>query len=522
MENMKFKFLFVIIVIFITISCATSEPAVTDGESTETVQEKRQDNPFLTSSNNLTSSGGTNQTERSGENRTSPRSFTLFNGEGGKGIVIAVPTPGIRGGGTQDAWMPQLFQDLITGDLARFSAMTVLDRSNETLSRAEQQQSLSGDYSETDYIRIGNITNSKYIVAGSILKVSETYTVSFRINNVETNEIQATFSKQYTYQDIEKGLAAKEAARELLFGMGVELTADGEATLLAITETQVRSTAQLARGMTAEKNGNIVEALAFLSDALDTNTTRTEANRHIQTFFVNISTSNIRDRINYASTQKEKWEKIFADLKIYIRENLPIFIYDFSKVEDTINTTIKNVRFKVSPGIKVVPNRAVLMVYKTILDNWFRIKQMEENREWAGGFGISLPKGGLSDAGGYYNLLFEYAADIGLYDDYGDRVANFRLADRPRLEIYYFDSNGRPVPNFSVVAQRKYYDNAKFVPISCDVPFDNITDNLKPRIDRVYFLPRSSRAGIPFKKQVSVMTIPEWEQWLQLQAAEVR
>jgi len=122
-----------------------------------------------------------------------------------------------------DAWIPQLFQDLITGDLARFSAMTVIDRSNEQMVLAEQGLSAGGNYSDNDYVRMGNLTNARYIVAGSINNVSGRYNVSFRVNNTETNEIRATFNKPYSVTDIESGLAAKEAVRELLAGMGIQL-----------------------------------------------------------------------------------------------------------------------------------------------------------------------------------------------------------------------------------------------------------------------------------------------------------
>jgi TolB-like protein len=465
------------------------------------------------------------KTKAAAEDTPSYQGVPLYNGDGGRGIVIAVPAPDIRGGSVQDAWMPQFFQDLITGDLARFSAMTVVDRSNEALVRAEQQLSLSGDFSEDDYVRIGNMTNAKYIVAGSILKVSNVYTVSFRINNVETNEVQATFGKQYSYQDIENGLAACEAARELLAGMGVELTRAGETALLTVPEVQVRSTAQLARGMMAEKNGGIVEALAFLSEAVDAGTTRTEANQHIQNIFADIPVGSIQERINYAVAQEAKWRKIFADLRVYIRENLPVFIYDFSSIEDTIDTRSEKVTLRVSPGVKVIPNRTVLFVSKTELDNWFHISGMEENKDWVKNVRFRegpLSSNSLGDSE-TYNLRFLYSIDIGLYDDYGDRVEDsWQFAGTPlplRINISYLmrNSTSSPDPDFRITTQRKYYDNAMFYPFQFTVPFDNITDTLSPKIEqRSYVHLRSSKELL----NVPVMTTAEWEQWLHLQEAE--
>jgi TolB-like protein len=275
----------------------------------------------------------------------------FYTGDGGRGIVIAVPAPVMRNVTANDGWMPQLFQDLITGDLARFSAMTVIDRSNEQMVIAEQNLSASGNYSDNDYVRMGNLTNARYIVVGSIQNISGRYNVSFRINNTETNEIRATFNKAYSPSDIETGLAAKEAVRELLRGMGIRLTATGERTLLTVQAVEARATTQLARGMAAAKSDNIVQALAFLSDALESNTTRAEANRNIQSFFTAIPTGSIRERANFAIAQKEKWQKIFTDLDLYLYGNLPIFIYDFSAVEDRINISSNSVSLTIRPGI---------------------------------------------------------------------------------------------------------------------------------------------------------------------------
>jgi hypothetical protein len=441
----------------------------------------------------------------------------LFVGNGGKGVIVAVPAPIIRNGTIADNWMPQFIQDLITGDLARFSAMTVLDRVNEQLAIAEQQLSESGFYSDENFTAIGNMTNAEYLVAGNIQNISGSYMITFRINNIVTNEVQTAFSQRYSLQDIENGKAVKEAVWELLYGMGIELTPTGKQLLLDEqgTQPQVQATRNLAHGMVAEKSENIIEALAFLSGAIDFEETKTEANRHIQNFFIDAPTSGIRERANYALTQKTKWEKIFSELKIYIREHLPVFIYDFSLIEDTFDVRSKEVTIYVSPGIKVIPNQTVLFVYKTILDNWFRIRAMEENKEWARA--IHLPGGSLSTMPNSYNLSFTYFISIGLFDDYGDRIASFRLYGSPlRLNYNYLaDNETRINSSFQVLAQHKYYDEKKFEKILCRTPVDKITDTITPRIERVYLSYTDNRRDTQLN--YPVFTIESWQEWLILQ-----
>jgi hypothetical protein len=351
---------------------------------------------------------------------------------------------------------------------------------------------------------MGNLTNAQYIVAGKISKIAGNYSVSFRINHTGTNEIKTAFDRTYPLKDIESGLAPKEAVRELLAGMGIQLTEDGEKSLLAIQKTVVRASAQLAKGMAAEKNGDLVEALAHFTGALETDSGMREASAHIQNFSGAVPTGNIRERAEFAQAQKQKWEKIFADLRIYIQENLPIFIYDFSTIEDKFNSRYNNVTITVSPGVKVVPNRTVLLVYKTILDSWFHIRAMEENKEWVSA--VRGPRGALSNV--IYNLDFPFSYEIGLYDDYGDRIANFRWYGSPPGLHYNYTSS------FQVFAQHKYFNDTQFGKIVYTVPLDKITDTITPKIERIYYSTTNAAGKKTVHNTYPVLSVVEWQDWL--------
>jgi len=417
-----------------------------------------------------------------------------YSGDGGKGITIAVPRPVMQNSTRADNWMPQLFQDLLTGDLAKFSAMKVIDRANEQMVLAEQNNSASGNYSDDDYIKIGNLTNAQYIVAGNIQNVSGRYNVSFRINNTETNEIKATFNKAYPIGDIETGFAAKEAVKELLAGMGVTLTEAGEESLLVIQQVEVRATTYLAKGMAEEKKGSDVEALAFYLQALESNPRMNEAEKHIQSFATMPLGASIRERANHAQLQIDRWNKIFNDLELYVRTNIPICVYDFSIVEEKINVSYNRVELTLKPGRKIVPNRTVLLVYKTVFDNWNKEQNKPENKDWVGNVKIKLSR----------IDIFYYTFDCGIYDDYGDRIASCHNynAMAPQANIKFSRTD-------QVIAQHKYFDDEKFVPVPCSVPLNKVTDTLTPKIERVYYMWNNRRIDIPF------MSVSEWQTWVQ-------
>ena len=426
----------------------------------------------------------------------------LYTGSNGKGLVIAVPAPSMSGANRVNDWMPQLFQDLITTDLSKYSAMTVLDRLNESMVLAEQRLSASGNYSDDDYIAMGKLTNARFIVAGTILGLSGHYSVSFRINNTETNEVKASFSGQYEAADIESGLAAKEATRELLAGMGVELSSEGERQLLAIQKNSVRSQLKLAQGMAAEKNNDLVDSLKYFLEARGADSKNREAAQHIQNFAQGAAGANIRERANWANTQKEKWEKIFDDLGNYAYDNLLIVVYDFGTITDKIDMKNNRVNITVTPGIKFFPNSEVLSVWKTVMDRWEEIKNLDENKIWVNTLSIKIHNEKYFFARNEIGPYYSYYANIELYDADGISIAQVRN-DR-KVQIKY-------EKNLQVLPQNRYFNNYTFRQVDFhNINISDITDDLSIKVGNIYYEYGHQKFTVP----ALVMSQAKWEAWL--------
>lgn len=120
------------------------------------------------------------------------------------GKAIAIPAPQFQKSTASDAWIPQFLQDTLTGHFASFSGMTVLDRKNEAAVIAEQKLSESGYYSADNAAAFGQMTNAEYVLTGSIQKLPTRYALSFRVNDITTNEIKASFNGQYGMSDIDR------------------------------------------------------------------------------------------------------------------------------------------------------------------------------------------------------------------------------------------------------------------------------------------------------------------------------
>ena len=259
-------------------------------------------------------------------------SLPLWSGDGGRGISLAVLEPTGRGVSQNEQWMLSLIQSSITGDFNKYSAMTIVDRQNLEKILAEQMQSISGNYSDDDYIRIGRLTNAKYILGGSVSRTANTFMLELAVTDVESGVRKASLSPTpVTPVALENLSAVKEASAELLRQMGVNLTSAGLAELkkpLAIS--QVNAETALARGVVAQRQGTEVAALNYFFQAASLDTTLSEAARRSSTMSANISSGNIGMDIRNDIVWRREWLARLTETENYLNTLAPPYTLFYS------------------------------------------------------------------------------------------------------------------------------------------------------------------------------------------------
>ena len=260
-------------------------------------------------------------------------SQTPWTGNGGKGIRLTVLEPVGKGLSANEAWMPSLVQGSMTSDFNRYSAMTIIDRQNLEKIIAEQQQSLSGNYSDADYVRIGNLTNASLILTGSISKTANAFMLEFAVTDVETGERRASYSpKSVTPASLENLSAVKEATADLLSQLGVTLTAPGLTELKRpLAVEQVQAETALAQGVVAQRQGTELEALSYFIQATGHNPNLAEAASRLNTLTTSIASGNIgvsvRSDIQLRNLWIERLEETEAFYENSLRERPYFLVY---------------------------------------------------------------------------------------------------------------------------------------------------------------------------------------------------
>jgi len=247
-----------------------------------------------------------------------------WTGEGGRGTRLTVLEPIGRGLSENEQWMPSLVQGSMTSDFNKYSAMTIVDRQNLETIVAEQEQSLSGNYSDTDYIRIGHLTNASLILTGSISRTANAFMLEFAVIDVESGERRASYSpKSVTPASLENLSAVKEATADLLAQLEVTLTERGLAELRRpLAVEQVQAEAALAQGVVAQRQGADLEALSYFIQAAGHNPELAEATSRLNTLTTNIASGNIGGNVRSDIQLRNLWIERLEETETFYANSL--------------------------------------------------------------------------------------------------------------------------------------------------------------------------------------------------------
>jgi hypothetical protein len=247
-----------------------------------------------------------------------------FSGNGGKGIHISVLQPEYEGFTPAEDWMPIFIQGNLTANFNKYSAMTVLDRQNLDRILEEQAHSLSGYYSDDDFISIGKLTNAEYLLIGKLKKTSNSViSIQLSVTHIETGERKASYIKNCNLSEVTDLSMITDATIELLGQMGIELTEAGVQSIKATqSSTIISAETMLSKGIAAQRGGTTIEALSYYYESVSFNPS-TEAVNRLDVLSSFVSNGNIVESVHNDFQQREAWMKILNECEDFYNRHLP-------------------------------------------------------------------------------------------------------------------------------------------------------------------------------------------------------
>jgi len=292
----------------------------------------------------------------------------LFIGDGGSSIRLAVLAPEVQG--DVPVYLPLYIQGLLNNNINKFSAVNLVDRQNLNRIISEQNLAASGRFSDNDFIRIGNLTNTQYFLFGTIQRLSgNRFSLQLSVTEASSGIRKATSMKEGTLFQFE-GRAAllNEATAELLAQIGVQLTDAGRQTLLAGNISSVQAEAGLARGITALAGGAEVEALFNFAQAVSFDPLQLEALSRLSSLTSTISGGTISQRIWNDLQARDQWLDVIKETAAFFDNHPPFEIVFDPNLTQIGETNFKKRTVNLGMRIALYSSQAGFNALNTLLE----------------------------------------------------------------------------------------------------------------------------------------------------------
>lgn len=349
----------------------------------------------------------------------------MFIGDGGQGIRLAVIAPETQG--DVPGHLPILVQGLLNNNFGRYSRITIIDRQHLDRIISEQDIAAGGRFSEDDFISIGNLTNTQYNLFGTILRLGgEQFNLQLSITELGSGIRRATSMRTGSLAQLERGTLINEATEDLLTQMGVALTESGRQSLLAGNIAMVRAETGIARGITAQADGDEVGAMFNIIQAVTFDPGNIEAANRLITLSADISGGTISERIVGDIEQRNRWLDVFRETTRFFNDHPPFEItFDPNLIQIGETDFVRNTA-NIGMRIALSPSEAGFRALNSLLDGLVRTGRRD-------GWGFSgwplqniEPRtAGTVVFGG--NHSFSYRVDVALINERNQNLGSRRI-----------------------------------------------------------------------------------------------
>ena len=260
-----------------------------------------------------------------------------YQDETGNTIHLAIPEPTGTNIASDKTWLLTLIQTQLIDTFTKYSPINVIDRQNEKMAQAEIEMSENGSYSEEGFAEFGKFVNADHVVATKIINTGSSYSLSIRINHVETNKTMWTYSDSKCYPaGISDGSVVNKAVQDLLGQIGVKLTKAGILAINGGVDANTLNRQQnLSKGINAQKRGaTSIEAMEYFYAAADYDPNNAEAQSRLNSLSASVSSNDLGERIKSQAELYDYWTKTINEANTYFNENLPYEIFYSTELEE--------------------------------------------------------------------------------------------------------------------------------------------------------------------------------------------
>jgi hypothetical protein len=206
--------------------------------------------------------------------------------------------------------------------------MQVLDRQNLEKVIAEGE---SGYYAnESSFVQLGTLVNVQYILNGALQKTGSGFSLQLKVTDAASGASKAAYTGSATVAELENLSGVRKASADLLAQLGVSLTDAGKSNLLGLASSStVQAETALARGITAQRSGTVVEAMSYYYEAARFDPSLVEAASRSSVLSADIQGGNIGQNVRNDIQHRAAWVKTLDEAAAFFRNHPPFeLLYD--------------------------------------------------------------------------------------------------------------------------------------------------------------------------------------------------
>ena len=325
-----------------------------------------------------------------------------YSGDGRKDLSIEVDVPKLSGNlTTESTWIPDFVVNMLCDDIAKYSAITVVDTNNLDRVIEAQKRSESGLYNEDEVLELGNLSVAKNLLIINITAKSTSYAVSLKVNNKETNTSLAAFNEpNCSVTDLENGIVLKKAVADLLGQLGVNLTDEGKKSLtdVATQTSTIEAQRNIAKGTAAMQSGSSIEALSYFVKAKNSDNNLKRASVAMSKAGTVVATTDFASNVRNVIKMRKDFIALVDETTSYLNENFPysvVYSKELSQGDINYEKETFEMLFRFTPLTNFEARELVQNIYEAYLT-------MPNHEDW----GISDKINGMIPRG-YLRVTFD-------------------------------------------------------------------------------------------------------------------
>jgi TolB-like protein len=255
----------------------------------------------------------------------SPAKSSYYSGKGGQGMSIAILTLEGKGLSEKESHLGTVVQGVFVGDIAKYSAIQVLDRQALETTLRETE---SGIYAESaDVVKLGEITKTDYIMTGTITKTGSGYAMQIQVADTTQKGggmTKASYSGNCTIAELEDDFTGiRRASIDLLGQLGVSLTAAAKTELSSAGAAgYVQAETALAKGIMAQKGNTVVEALSYYIQSTQYDPGMAESASRLSILTASVTSGNIGENVRNDLQWRDQWVARLKECEEYYANQL--------------------------------------------------------------------------------------------------------------------------------------------------------------------------------------------------------